>query len=111
MGHKYILIVAFVMLSGCVAKTLKPPVISDIQESYVKVYSEIPPMKREEQREITEGSLGGRIDGYKVMSEADKGCAMYDRIPEPVSKICVSYNTYWCFAVEFLFACVEVNDE
>lgn len=61
-----------------------PPAISDIAFDKVKVHSEID-------------------DPKAIAAEAERGCAIYKRVPVPVSKRTISSG------YEYLFACQDPN--
>ena len=80
-----ILILAVFLAVGCAKMQAPPPVISDISESHVKVVG---------------------FNAQQVEQEARRGCALYDRYPEPLSYLCL-IRLGNCVKWEQLFACVE----
>ena len=96
--HKIVVpLVATTLLFGCFSA--RPPAISDIRESMVKV--------RADMEWITED----QIDMNAVRAEAERGCGLYERTATPVSKYC-SQSDEWgtCLAKEFLFACLSPKE-
>ena len=77
-----IAIVSFGVLSACASAA-----ISDIATDKVKV--------------VAQGN-----DQTMIMNEAKRGCAIYNRVPVPLSKHCLDG---YCERTEYLFACMDPN--
>ena len=83
---KFCLLAAGVLsLAACA-----PPAISDIATDKVKVQSAVD-------------------DAKAVNAEAEKGCAIYKRVPVPISKRRVPTGAYTA-VYEYLFACQDPTD-
>ena len=91
-------LMATTLLFGCFSA--RPPAISDIRESMVKV--------RADMEWITED----QIDMNAVRAEAERGCGIYERTAAPVSEYCSQFDDWgFCLAKEFLFACHSIDED
>ena len=75
------LVVMVVVVAGCQAT---PPVISEINDSSVKV----------------QGGMGTTDQDYR--SKAREGCGIYSKTEVPISHVCLDQ---YCLRKEVLFAC------
>lgn len=78
-----LLVTGLLSLAACAS----PPAISDIATDKVKVQSEID-------------------DPKAATAEAQKGCAIYKRVPVPISKRQIRTGPY-AYMFEYLFACQD----
>ena len=89
-------IVFLFWLTGCAS--LGPPVISDISDEHVKV---------ERPGTTSIGSPSKDMMDGSVEKEANRGCALYNRVAVPISHACVRPDVWFCYRWRFLFACKD----
>ena len=111
MEHKLLIVaLAAAFLSGCTTITPnQPPVISDMQESVVKVQVKLGHTDLAHSPE--------EVDIDQVIAKATEGCEHYKKIPELIGERCAIYGDHhgfllWdrykhCIAQEYIFTCKQ----
>ena len=85
MKYMHIVALTVLVLGGC-ARGSNPAIISDLEQDKV----------------IVRQNLGTTDDA--VLAKAREGCALHNRIPRALSKVC---RDQYCLASDHLFACLE----